>query len=669
MRPATHPTSRPRRGTASSASPGRPTTSTASSAPPPGLVVSLFAVAAAVAVLALGAALASASAGASANTATLALGTPGHAFYLTGLSQRRSSGLQVSGGTDKTLTLGRRILWSRATGAAGGGLGSAQWLSDGTELVCCGGQVKILSAGVTPVWSYAGGAGDPVLQTPSWTWQFTRGSDGHRIVIIADSGAGRVFAVDRDNADALLWSYTGTGADALSDPVCAEYVANGTGDSGPAVLIADEAASAPKVLEVNWADPSDVVWRYGGTPGTGADQLEGPTDVERESDGSTLITDLRADRVIKVVSGGTAPSWQYGVSGVAGAGGGYLNGPLGAGIESNGDVLIADTGNGRVIEVNADHDVVWSSSGLGSAGSLAAPRLAERASGAPPAGVATDRIDGALLVCDTSAQYVALIGNSGGAQADTKTFRLASGATQAHLVTLRVRASTLNGTSVTVHYYLADGHRREFRRPGSYSVRGAVTSTIRFDFVLNAPRKTDLWLAPSLNDVVLTYTTGQTKSTGSGNGGATGGNGTASGTGTGTGTGVGGAGSGTGVGAGQGTSIDLGGSGTAGTSGSTSNTSGADLVVPSEQQVATSGGATAGAISGVPVSIGQVSGGALGGGGGSPPPPVSHTAARLRVAAAVLLLAALLICPSIVVRRRMRRLRAWEHRDELEGWA
>ncbi len=365
----------------------------------------LSVLAAAFAVVALAAvALAPASASAGATTATLALGTPGHDFYLTGLSEPRSRGLKVSGGSDKTLTLGRGILWSLTAGQAGGGLGSVQWLPDGTELVCSDGQVEILDSGGGSVWAYqpAGGSG---VEAPCWAWQFARSADGHRIVIIADSGAGRVFAVDRDNADAVVWSYSGTGADALSDPVCAEYVESGTGGAGPTVLIADDAASAPKVLEVSWTDPGDVVWRYGGAPGTGDGQLLGPTDVERESDGSTLIADSRADRVIRVAGGGTAPSWQYGVSGVAGAGGGYLNGPLGAGVESNGDVLIADTGNHQVIEVNSQGGVVWSSSGLGSAGALAAPRLAERATGAPPASVGSDRIDGALLVCDTGAQH------------------------------------------------------------------------------------------------------------------------------------------------------------------------------------------------------------------------------------------------------------------------
>ena len=52
------------------------------------------------------------------------------------------------------------------------------------------------------------------------------------------------------------------------------------------MLIADADPAAPKVVEVGLASGS-VEWEYGGTPGTGADQLMGPTDVERESDGST----------------------------------------------------------------------------------------------------------------------------------------------------------------------------------------------------------------------------------------------------------------------------------------------------------------------------------------------------------------------------------------------
>ncbi|MGD0998946.1 MAG: hypothetical protein ABR941_11605, partial [Thermoleophilia bacterium] len=490
-----------------------------------------------------------------------------------------------------------------------------------------------------------------------------------------------------------VWQYgsgaSGTGVDRLSDPVCAEYLPDGTGDR-PTVLIADADSTAPRVLEVRWGDytkgaanggftASSVVWQYGGAAGMGEGQLIWPTDVERESDGSTLIADAGADRVIRV-SGNGALVWQYGVSGEAGAAAGYLDEPMGASVEPNGNTIVADTGNGRVIVVrSADYSqdggathgfTAASTLWLGAAGAGAAlgqPRLAERVTGYDGPGRTADKITGALLVCDQSGQDYALLGNTGGARVDSRTFRLTTGGSQAHLLSLRVRASVPSHTSVTVYYFFSDGYQHEVKRPGTVSLRGAVSPTIWFDFVLTS---SDLAVAPSLKDVVLTYTIGQTKASGSGNGGASGGSGSASGSGSGAGTGVGGSGNGSGVGAGQGTSTDLGGSGTAASSGS-SRGGGATLTVPgTPQPVASSAaGETAGTVVGIPVNVGSLSGGAQGGGGGSPPPPSSRAAVRLWAAAAAALLACLLAVPPVLVHRRLRRLGAFEHSDELEGWA
>ncbi len=601
---------------------------------------------------------------AAADTLKLALGKPGHPFGLTApaLSAARSAGLEIEGKSDQTLTLERRVLWSgTASGsAAGGGRGSVQWLADGSALVCTGGEVEVLDGAGSPTWSYTS-ATHPDLETPSWAWQFSR-SDGHRIVIIADSGAGSVFAVDRTAADTpIVWRFSGSGADRLHDPVCAEYVPDGTGGR-PTVLIADDDATAPKVLEVDWSNYS-VAWRYGGTPGTDAGQLKGPTDVERESDGSTLIADAAANRVIRVGSDGT-PLWQYGTGATAG----YLSDPLGAGRESNGDIVIADTGNNRVIEVAPDHSIVWSSLSIkGAAGALGQPRLAERAGGAPPSGMTADKVDGALLVCDVGGRHLALIGNTGGGNVSSKTLHLKTGDSQAHWVSLQVDASAQTPTHAWVTYTTSDGVARRLG-PGLHSLRGTVSNTIKFTFVLNS-EPTDLWLAPSLNDVVLTYTTGKTRASASGNGGATVDIGTAAGAGTSTGSGTGGSGNGSESGAGQGTSTDLGGSGTAASSGATS--SGATVTVPGNaQSVASStGDAAASAVTGIPINVGDLSGGAHGGGGGSPPPRTSRAAVWLRGAAVAALLVSLLVVGPVLVHRRLRRLGTFCHPDEFGGWA
>jgi hypothetical protein len=610
---------------------------------------------------------------------TLALGTPGHGFGLTGATAAQNMGLDIAGsGSDQTLTLDPRVFspvtvpWSVA-----GGTGSVQWLGDGSKLVCAGGQVAVLNASGKTVWSYAGGD-YPSLVTPCWAQQFTA-ADNDTWVLVADSGAGRVVAVDRTNPN-NTWQYSGTGAYRLSEPMCAKYVSAGTGGQ-PTVLIADQDAAAPKVLEVGWSGGS-VVWHYGGTPGTGDGQLMGPTDVERESDGSTLIADAQADRVIRV--SGDALVWQYGVSGSASSAAGYLDDPMGASIEAGGKTIIADTGNDRVLVVrNSDYSegegtthgftaasIVWRSpKSAAGPDPLDHPRLAERVIGRGGPTDKADVVTGALVVCDQSGQDLGLVGNTSGARVVSRTFDLAGGGSQAHLLSVRVRASTPSHTSVSVYYCPGSGiwSADAIGAGRSHSLRGVVTTTIKFDFVLAS---TDRGAAPSLNDVVLTYTNGQTKASGSGNGGATHGIGTAAGAGSGTGSGVGGSGNGSGVGAGQGTSSDLGGSGTAATSGKSSASRGASLAVPTTPQpvVSPAAGTASGAITGTLVNVGELSGGARGGGGGSPPPRTSRAAALVGVSLTVLLLAALLSAPGLIVSRRMARLRSTYHPNELEGW-
>ena len=623
----------------------------------------------AILLLALAAMLAPATASASTLIVhTFVQGKAGHPFRLSkGLA---SAGLTLTGTSNQTLTLSRKVFWSEpVSGSQAGGTGSVQWLPDGSQLVCTGNEVEELSAAGVSGWHFTS-ADDAGLQTPSWAWEFTDPETNRKVVLICDTGAGRVFAVDRADKS-LVWEYTGTGAYRLSEPVCAKYVPDGT-DGHPTVLVADEASAAPKVFEVRWGDyvknaPNDgfsdesIVWHYGTSVGTGDGQLMGPTDVEREPGHLTLIADAAANRVIEVNRDDLTPKWQYGTGTTAGD----LDDPLGAGLESNGDVVIADTGHGRVVEVGKGGSVVWSSS---AGAALGQPRLAERVTGAPPQGVKADPIDGALLVCDPGAQHLALVGNTGGGNIDSTTLHLLSGASQAHWQSLRVDADRPSGTSVGAYYTPSSNvPSQEPFGLGTHSLRGVVSNTVRFNYWLTS---TDLWVAPSLKDVVLTYTNGQTKANGSGNGGAIHGIGNAAGAGSGTGNGVGGSGNGSGVGAGQGTSSDLGGSGTAATSGKSSASQGASLAVPTTPQPAVSpaAGMPPGAITGTLVNVGELSGGARGGGGGSPPPRTSRAAALVGVSLTVLLVAALLSAPGLIVSRRMARLRSTYHPNELEGW-
>ncbi|MEK9148751.1 MAG: hypothetical protein AAB267_01750, partial [Candidatus Desantisbacteria bacterium] len=125
------------------------------------------------------------------------------------------------------------------------------------------------------------------------------------------------------------------------------------------------------VIEV---DPitHNVIWQYGGVPGTGTNQLNSPVEAAKLKNGNVLTADTSNCRVIEVqptgTSGGTIV-WQYGQTGVIGSGPNQLNTPLDVKKLDNGNVLIADDQNSRVIEVQptgtSGGTIVWQYSPIG----------------------------------------------------------------------------------------------------------------------------------------------------------------------------------------------------------------------------------------------------------------------------------------------------------------
>lgn len=122
---------------------------------------------------------------------------------------------------------------------------------------------------------------------------------------------------------------------------------------GGTVLVVDSAQG--KVLEI---DPktSQPVWSFGG--GDRNKQLRGPRGATRLSNGNTLIADTGNHRVMVVTPQGEIV-WSYGEYGKAGCAHGSLFKPQGAFRGKNGNTLIADSGNHRVVEVNEAGEVVW----------------------------------------------------------------------------------------------------------------------------------------------------------------------------------------------------------------------------------------------------------------------------------------------------------------------
>jgi len=219
-------------------------------------------------------------------------------------------------------------------------------------------------------------------------WSAKRLSNGN--TLITEFGNHRVLEVTP--AGDIVWHYgteglAGSGPDELDSPVDAERLENGN------TLITD--SKNHRVIEVD--SNKNIVWQYGnGTPGAGINQLNYPMDAERLENGNTLITDEHNCRIIEVRTsdydntkpnnGFTADSivWQYGTTGVSGSGANELNYPKDADRLANGNTLIADYRNHRVVEVNATGGIVWQYGTTGIPGSglneLNNPTDAERLS-------------------------------------------------------------------------------------------------------------------------------------------------------------------------------------------------------------------------------------------------------------------------------------------------
>jgi hypothetical protein len=183
-------------------------------------------------------------------------------------------------------------------------------------------------------------------------WQFGSGSnvpgpgsvvapnDVERVFYLGPTSMAAGYADTEDPNDLTLIS--GTGAPAGAEPGCD----NGCPDNR-VFLVTKEGR---------------IAWQYGqaGVTGAGANQLNTPVcAVYLPLHRHVLITDQGNQRVIEVNRDDNSIVWQYGTTGVAGADVNQLNNPNSAELLANGNVLIADENNNRVIEVNRDNEIVW----------------------------------------------------------------------------------------------------------------------------------------------------------------------------------------------------------------------------------------------------------------------------------------------------------------------
>lgn len=119
-------------------------------------------------------------------------------------------------------------------------------------------------------------------------------------------------------------------------------------DGGGAYYTTTDAA----ILEVS--PEGQVVWLYQG-------DMAFPHSAERLPDGTTLISDTSNDRVFRVEASGqivwSSEDWQDG-SGIL-SDGSHLHYPNDAELLENGNLLITDRNNNRVIEVDEAGQIVW----------------------------------------------------------------------------------------------------------------------------------------------------------------------------------------------------------------------------------------------------------------------------------------------------------------------
>ncbi len=169
-------------------------------------------------------------------------------------------------------------------------------------------------------------------------------------LLITDQGDHRVLLVRFETQDSL-WQYGGTqgaGPNQLSGPSDAVRLPDSA-----RVLICDTGNN--RVILVN-QDTKEIIWNSTGIT------LNSPVDVEysAEDGGAFLITDQNNHQVILVRRSDKQVLFRFGEQGVSGNDITHLNAPSDADLLPSGNVLICDTGNNRLIEVNRLGEIVYS---------------------------------------------------------------------------------------------------------------------------------------------------------------------------------------------------------------------------------------------------------------------------------------------------------------------
>ncbi len=162
-------------------------------------------------------------------------------------------------------------------------------------------------------------------------------------VLIADRGNNRVIEVAPDKH--IVWEYDfnlkkkGTGAD---DAFFA--------DNGNTVMMSLENYNL--IEQIDYATKK-IEWQYGtpGIPGSSANHLNTPDDAYKLENGDVVVADIRNCRIIELSPEGKIVR-QYGVTRRCGTGPGMLDSPNGDTPLPNGHILISEIGSHDIVELD-----------------------------------------------------------------------------------------------------------------------------------------------------------------------------------------------------------------------------------------------------------------------------------------------------------------------------
>jgi outer membrane protein assembly factor BamB len=163
---------------------------------------------------------------------------------------------------------------------------------------------------------------------------------------------------------------------------CRPALASGPHFNQPGnLLISDQFNN--RVIEVT--PKGDIAWSFGtGGPSqcaAGPGTVIAPNDVERLAKGWTLIagtgTASCPDNRVLIVDRAGQILFQYGQAGVAGSGPNQLNTPVFAAQTPDGDILITDQGNNRILRVSLRGVIRYQYGPASGPGALNAPNSAE----------------------------------------------------------------------------------------------------------------------------------------------------------------------------------------------------------------------------------------------------------------------------------------------------